>query len=603
MSLVIDKLTPVAVQDPRIMQEPNIYPVLEGGRDVLYKQFTTTSVSQSSINFSCPPPSQEVFVDRRVHFKCPVRLTLTATITGPNLATAFLLNPQQCCIRSYPLQKALDTVQMTINNQSMSINISDMLSAMEHFNIDRKLKAVDYSKCPTYGACQSQVFSDLFLATRSPMSLYADGQDDLAPQAFPFTIVSQSNDGAGNCTSVLDFVSCEPLFLSPLFWGAFDDDQAAFLGVRTFDLTLNFLNQGANRMLAIDRISAGVNYGVSAWNASMSFSNFSPAFSYNDENQPVLLFQYITPQLDKAALLGNISQRELHYPFFNIERFPTDSNSALAAGAQATQTSNNIQLNSIPSKMYIYVRNSNSVMNADPFQSDTFAKINSVSVQWGNKNGVLASASPQQLYDLSCKNGCQMSWAAWSGAKMNNGALAGAASGFGFAANQYSGTGSVLALDPLDLGLDALDAPGKIKQLMVQVTVNYTNVSSDSITPTLYFVAVSQGVFTIYNGQASALVGVLTSDDILNARKQTGKLMLSYAEIRRVNGGNFLSNIKSGLSKVWSFLKPGLKAVAPLVSMIPGPVGEVASVLNPVIQGLGQGGAKIPRRNLKNRLK
>lgn len=611
MSLVIDKLLPVAVQDPRIMQEPNIYPVLEGGRDVLYKQFTTTSVSQSSINFSCPPPSQEVFVDRRVHFKCPVRLTLTATGVdaldgGGN--PLYLLNPQQCCLRSYPLQKALDTVQMTINNQSMSINISDMLSAMEHFNIDRKLKAVDYSKCPTYGACQSQVFSDLFLSSRSPMSLYADGQDDLAPQAFPFTIVSQSNNAAGpgasTATSVIDFVSCEPLFLSPLFWGAFDDDQAAFLGVRTFDLTLNFLNQGANRMIAIDRISSGVPYNPTTWSAQMQFSNFAPAFSYNDENQPVLLFQYITPQLDKAAELGNISQRELHYPFFNIERFPTDSNSALAAGAQATQTSNNIQLNSIPSKMYIYVRNSNAIMNADPFHSDTFAKINSVSVQWGNKNGVLASASPQQLYDLSCKNGCQMSWQAWSGAKMNNGALAGAASGFGFLANQYSGTGSVLALDPLDLGLDALDAPGKIKQLMVQVTVNYTNVSSDPITPTLYFVAVSQGVFTIYNGQASALVGVLTSQDILDARKQTGHLMLSYSEIRRVNGGNFLSTIKSGLSKVWNFLKPGLKAVAPLVSMVPGPVGEVASALNPVIQGLGQGGgAKIPRRNLKNRLK
>ena len=603
MSLALHKLQPVTVQDPRIIQQPGVYPVLKGGRDVLYKQFTTTSVSQSSINFSCPPPSQEVFVDRRVNLKCPVRLTLVGT--GIPIGV-FLLNPGQTCLRSYPLMKALDTIQMTINNQSMSVNISDMLSALEHFNIDRKLKAVDYTKCPTYGACQSQDFNELLGATRSPMALYGDGLDDLAPAAFPFTVVSQNNSAVapatvGTATSVIDFVSTEPLFLSPLFWGTFDNDESAFIGVRTFDMTLNFLNQGANRMIALDNTQAplgsGIAYTPVTWSAQMQFSNFqAPAFTYPD-NQPVLLFQYITPQLDQSY--GLTLNRELHYPYFNIERFPTDSNSDLAPGAAATQSSNNIQLNSIPSKMYIFVRNSNAVMNANPFKPDTFCAINNVSIQWGNKSGTLSSASQEQLYDLSVKNGCAMSWAAWSGNKLNRAPVV--PGDFGKVSEQYSGTGSVLALDTLDLGLDSLDAPGKIKQLMVQVTVNYTNVAKTPVRPTLYFVAVSQGVFTIYNGQASALVGVLTSADILYSAKQTEHLNISYADLRHVNGGNFLSSLKSGLSNVWSFLKPVLKKVAPYASMIPGPVGEVASVLNPVIQGLG--GAKIPRRALKNRLK
>jgi Sputnik virophage major capsid protein 1st domain/Major capsid protein V20 C-terminal domain len=599
MSLNIDKLVPITVNDPRIIQEPRIFPVVKGGQDVLYKQFTTTSVSQSSINFSCPPPSQDVYVDRRVHLACPVRLTLTATGLDPGV---FIVNPNQFCLRSYPLQKALDTVQLTINNQSMSVNISDMLSAMEHFNIDRKLKAVDYSKCPTYGACQSQAFSDLFGATRSPMSLYGDGIDDVAPQSFPFTVVSQSNNGAGvgasTATAVIDFVSTEPLFLSPLFWGCFDNDDSAFMGVRTFDMTLNFLAQGANRMIAIDNVSAGVAFTPATWNSSMQFGNFSPAFSYSN-NQPLLLFQYLTPQMSDKA---NYMQRVLNYPYFNIERFPTDL-PALAAGASSTASSNNIQLNSIPSKMYAYVRNTNSVMQANPFLPDTFCTINSISIQWGNKNGVLASASQQQLYDLAVKNGFQGSWSAWSGLKLNAPALAAAANGFGTANHQYSGLGSIIALDTLDLGLDELDAPGKLKQLMIQLTVNYTNVSAASMTPTLYFVAISQGIFTLNNGQAYANIGILTSDDILNSRKQTGHMMLSYAEVRRINGGNFLSSIKSGLSNVWNFLKPVLKAVAPALSAVPGPIGQVASALNPAIQGLGYGGAKIPRRKLKNRLK
>ena len=538
-------------------------------------------------------------MDRRVHLSVPVRLTLQAQGLDPGV---LLLNPNQCCIRSYPLQKALDTVQMTINNQSMSINISDLLSAMEHFNIDRKLKAVDYSKCPTYGACQSQQFSDLFGANRSPMSLYGDGLDDLAPAAFPFTIVSQVNDGAGpgisTATSVIDFISTEPLFLSPLFWGPFDDDQSAFMGVRTFDLTLNFLNQGANRMIAIDKDSAGVPYNPSTWNAQMQFGNFAPAFSYPD-SQPLLLFQYLTPQeADPTSYI----ERALTYPYFNIERFPTDI-PTVAPGALHTASSNNIQLNSIPSKMYIYVRNRNALMNRDPFLPDTFAAIKNLSIQWGNRNGVLASASQQQLFDLACKNGCQMSWQAWSGQGLNKPALASA--GFGTPAEQYAGTGSIIALDTLDLGLGSLDAPGKIEQLMIQVRVDFQNVSSEPMDPTLYFVSVSQGVFTIYNGQASANIGVLTSQDILDAQQQTGALNLSYAEVRRINGGNFLSSLKSGLSSVWNFLKPIAKVAAPLLSAIPGPVGMVSSALNPLIQASGKkkkGGAAIQRSTLQSRL-
>lgn len=596
MSLALEKMVPVTVYDPRVIPQDNVYPVLKGGSDVLYKQFTTTSVSQSSINFSCPPPSQEVYVDRRVHLVLPVRITLTAT--GLN-AGEFLINPNQFCLRSYPAQKALDTVQMTINNQSMSINISDMLSAMEHFNIDRKLRAIDYTKCPTYGACQSQAFSDLFGATRSPMALYGDGQDDLAPQAFPFTVVSQTNDGLGpgisTAVSVVDFVTCEPLFLSPLYWGGFDDDQSAFRGVRTFDMTLNFLNQGANRMIAIDNVSAGVPLAPATWNAQMQFNGFTgPAFSYPNNNQPLLLFQYLTPSMEEKAI--DMTNQLRNYPYFSIERFPTDL-TAVGAGATGSASSNNIQLNSIPSKMYIFVRKRNTDLYADPFSPDSFLQLNSVSVQWGNRNGVLASANQRQLFDLACKNGNTLSWQAWSGDGL---ARPGVAPGFGQAANQYAGTGSILALDPLDLGLDDLDAPGKLKQLMVQITANYTNVSGASITPTLYFVAVSQGIFTLYNGQASSLVGVLTSQNILDSINQTSQMMLTYSDVRRINGGNFLSSLKSGLSKIWGFLKPALKVAGPLLSNVPGPVGQVASALNPIVQGLG-GGRKLPRKNLRNR--
>jgi len=317
----------------------------------------------------------------------PVRITVQATGIA---AGVLLFNPNQVCIRSYPVMKSLDTIQCTLNNQSVSCNVSDYISATEHFNIDRKLKSSDYSKCATYSCSQSQQFSDLFGATRSPMSLYGDGLDDLAPAAFPFTIVSQTNNGAGLATSVLDFISTEPIFLSPLFWGSFSHDDSGFYGLRTFDMTLNFLNT-ANRMIAIDNTSIGVPWTPTTITSTMSFSNFSPAFSYT-ENQPYLLFQYITPQLsDKGANLSRV----FNYDYWNIDRFPTDF-PQISAGAQTIVSSNNIQLNSIPSRIYIYCRNTNASLYATPFLTDTFLSIENISIQFGNRSGCLASASKRQ---------------------------------------------------------------------------------------------------------------------------------------------------------------------------------------------------------------
>ncbi len=60
MSLALKKLECVNVKDPRVcVTNRTPYAVLEGGSQISQKVFTTTSVSQSSLQFSCPPPSGE----------------------------------------------------------------------------------------------------------------------------------------------------------------------------------------------------------------------------------------------------------------------------------------------------------------------------------------------------------------------------------------------------------------------------------------------------------------------------------------------------------------------------------------------------------------
>jgi len=564
MSLALERVNPITVHDPRVIQSDRTFPVLKGGEQVLYKVYTTSSVSSSSITFHCPPPSSNLYVDRRIHLRLPVRLTIAATTTNLMIDSKYLISNGNVALRSFPLQKAMETVQMTINNQSMSVNIGDILSALEHFNVSMKLRAIDYSKCASYPASYCQEFSALHGQARSPLLPNNTVADLNVPRGGPFTVVTgggtqtASNDSP---VTVIDFVSCEPLFLSPLYWGESTSNNSAFYGVKTMDFTFNFVSNAGNRMLAINPALLYTNGDVTATRAdpistSVSFGPFagvSPAFTYSAESTAALLFQYITPQLVDR---GNAMQQVLNYPYSNIERYPTDYGApAVAAsglpGAAVTMNSTNVQLSSIPTKIYVFARANNTQMQLNPYTPDSFMRLESFNMQWGNRSGLLSSASRQQLYDISVRAGCTLSYNDWAGIGQLNGSTVGTytqATATGLITQQYFGSGTVLAIDPIDLGLDSVDAPGKLDQITLQINGTWSNIGTTAMNGcTLYVVAVSAGVFTLFNGQASSLIGILNSNDILNSHAQSGAQMLDYFATKQIYGGGFLSDLASNL--------------------------------------------------------
>ena len=184
----------------------------------------------------------------------PVRITIPIIASGLTAST-YLVSAGGFGIRSFPLQKAMDTVQMTINNQSMSINIGDMLSALELYNGSAKLKGIDYSKCATY-PCMCQNFVDLALSNRSSLNQFSSSLDQDIPHGGQYTVLATSAiSGNASPATNIDFVSTEPLFLSPLYWGDAAGDDSALYGVKTMDFIFNFNSNAANRMIAIDPTS------------------------------------------------------------------------------------------------------------------------------------------------------------------------------------------------------------------------------------------------------------------------------------------------------------------------------------------------------------
>ena len=214
------KLKTCAISDPRlVIQNEREYAVFKSPQSTLYKQFTTTSINNASLTFSCPTPSASVVCDRKVLLYVPIRLTLNGLCPIGNT----LLNVSRSGPRAFGLLKSLQSIIATINNQTVSLNCADIIGALLHYNTDDILKDTEYSITPT-SLDQSQEYTSLQGSTRSPLSLYWDSvQDSVMPNGgfCNYRIISNpaSTSPTVPVTAVVDIAFCENLMLAPFLWG------------------------------------------------------------------------------------------------------------------------------------------------------------------------------------------------------------------------------------------------------------------------------------------------------------------------------------------------------------------------------------------------
>lgn len=566
MSLNLPQLKPIEVRDPRtIAKEMHNYPVMKGASQVTYKQYTTTSISNSSLQYSCPPPSANYFVDRKIYHYVPVRLTFTGV--PPNGQT--LLQPNRDAPRQYGLSQAVDTYNLTINNYSTSVNSADITSALLRYNNDNLLKNHQYSCTPSYPD-QSQLYSSLVGSIRNPLAGYGDSTDESLQSRGGFEnyfiISNPVSNGVNSVTAVVDIAFMEPLFLlSPAYWG--HEETHPFIHVNTIDLNVTFLNQAVNRFWSRDETNTPL---TSLSYVMGGLANGPTSFGNTTGNQPLLLFCYLSPQ-ETQDIPRNMP---LSYRFYDIQRFTTDIGS-IGAGSSAVVQSNNVQLSSIPRKMFVFARKRNNDLFASPTNTDTFLQIQKVNIQYMNKTGLLNSANMNQLYQISQKNGCSMSWTQWSG---------GPVYASGSFSQSYGTVGSILCLNfGEDIGLQSLQSAGKLEHNTLQVEVTLANTSSAQINASLYIVVINEGVYNIMNvGDSQAKIGVLSSQDILDA-SQEGHY--NYADLRDWQGGDFLGDVKQFFTSTIPKLLQQSKLASNLATLVP----VVGPQLSKSIRNLGYG--------------
>jgi hypothetical protein len=531
----------------------------KGGSTVTYQPNPTSAFSTSNITWTIIPPSTNVIIDRQIYVAIPVQFSIVTTSQLP-------LNTGVFGVRSWPINQCLTSVTTQINGQSVSSQPLEFASALQHSNIFQQATHVNMSTFPSLPD-NSQTYAQLAGFSNNVLNNFQNSiYNQQGRGAFPMTVVSNT----ANLT-VFQTVIIEPLMLSP--WQIDPTKQVNGLTyVSNLTLTLNFGN--VNRMFCLDTTTF------------TGFTSLATTFFAN----PKLILKFITP--DSTMTIP----KTITYPYDSIIAYQSN-NISVPAGAITTTpfVSSSLSLDQIPAKMYIFVRRQDADLQGPLGYtfSDSFARITNCNITFNNVGGILSGATESQLYEISVKNGLNLSWPDWSGSGLNIGGVPSAGS-----------VGSILIVKPMsDFGMSdpslSTGVFGGQFNMAVQVTVQ--NMNPSAVTYSLFVCVVNNGILTMSAPNVAFLQsGVLTRQEVLMAPDLENTPM---HEAVGPLGGSMFGDIKHFTKKVipnafknaHNFIKDN-KLISRELGNIPLPGMSSASSL---AKSLGYGGKRITAASLR----
>ncbi|CAN0389690.1 unnamed protein product, partial [Ectocarpus fasciculatus] len=279
----------------------------------------------------------------------------------------------------------------------------------------------------------------------------------------------------------LTYTTTEPLlFMSPFLSGEGVENQAGMMGVRNIDLVLN-IDSSAKRAFSS---------GLSAEPMTVSLIGLSNC---------KLNLNYLSTQPSDMIASKSV------LPFTEYQRYLTVHNADVASGASQAINTQALQLNQIPTKIYVVARKR--LATQGPTDSNTFWPISQVSVNFNNKSGILAGASPHDLYKMSVRNGSKQHWYEFGGRAV--GSSEGVA--------KY-GAGSILVIDPSkDLCLPDYLTNGSIGSYSFSMNLTVKNTHAVALPPEIMIVCQYDGIFVTEAGISSKQTGLLTKDLVVSS--------------------------------------------------------------------------------------
>lgn len=560
------------VVDPRVdLNKPITYAIEDGARIVTCEASTTAvgGSGGSSITFNnADPPGEDVVIDKKIIIGMTYKLTMTrvgAPLNEPVIGYELLPGAAYPTDkvrplgtdgpRFLPIAQTTSALNVTINNAAANGQLYDYIDPLMRYNANQHYDSGELSLAPSMQDTY-QNYGDFLLhgSARNPLADYGENSVICPRGAHPLIWIAQNDLGDGNpatvTTAVVYLTSFEPIFISPCDFG--NGNQRGFIGVNTFRATLNTTGD-ITRVWCHNADPSLGGWALNSINCVLMPLNESVTFSNGISSPPpTLYFTYLTPKYNEPIPARNV------YPYQSIDDIVANNARTVAAGGSSSYKTNSFKLESVPRYLYIYVREDND--SRDYTKTDTYGFIQNISITFANASQQLASASAMQLYHMSVKNGCKLSWPEWS-----------------------KFTGSVVCIDfAQDMSLpDEFFVGLTNPNTQITVQVSWTNISNRTINYSVYTVPVYDGIFDISKGQAMSLSGIVSREDYLKSNIK----QIDYTDAHNFYGGSFLGSLRNVSKSALPKFKEGVKSIAnaaPTIAKYAAPI--VAPRFAPEIQ-------------------
>ena len=598
----------VLVKDPRLDVSESIkYAVIKGGQNVTCAPYPAISQTNNQMVFNIQVPSEQTIIDRRVLLQTTLQLKVdtecafTRTNNGANPpvwnAPSFP-NGLGCyygvyaALASFPLHQLMTVLSATINNNTVSINIRDVLPSIIKMLACEDLVCWNSSTptfrdtyasyCPVVVGRNAGHPNSSYWALDEPSIVH---RGTFAPIAYALskTTAAEAESGVVTVTEGFKWQLTEPLLLSPFIFTNLKNNAQGFYGIQNLNIVVN-IGDTSRVFRGLTGYDAASPFAQST---AASFKNPSPAIgtdlgaetiinciknvSGGGENGELfantkLLFNFLTPHPSDLLPARNI------VPFYELPRYITsqtitscvagtpyeggndNKNYFRAPDKTFTVETNSLQLNQIPDKLIIFIRKPLSKQTWG--DADVAYPIEDVTINFNNNSGILASAKQVDLWQFSRNNGAGGTWNDWKGFGVvpNFGASTDYCMPLNKGVKTAPLVGSYLVLEfGKDIQLtEDFYAAGSLGNFNLQVKltcVNNNNYSLSGETVELVLITMNSGVFVCERGTSSTYTGILTKQDVLEASQQDH---YTHDDVKRLVGGGIFDMIKSGVSKLAS---------------------------------------------------
>ncbi|KKL73384.1 hypothetical protein LCGC14_2075440, partial [marine sediment metagenome] len=386
----------------------------------------------------------------------------------------------------------------------------------------------------------SQTYAEVANSLRNPLKAWSDSSNDDKDGRGSFHYKSFTN--AQQSAQIRADIS-EYLIVSPFDFGNNAQEEEGLWGVTSFQVTLSLQNDLSYMWSHSDVDSAITNFAVDVTLNSATLSS-----------------RYITP--DESFVPRPMY--DYNYQHYNVQK--RDFGSAVAPNAQISICSNTLKMDVIPSYIYVFIKKKQA--NRTVLDSDSYFRIDNIKLKWANQPTLLSEYRTEDLFEMCVKNGYDGSFLDFTANTTRNFA--------GTTITEINGVGSVIRIRMGDdVGMmNQWMAPGLQYASDFQVEVLATNQNqSDTFEPTLYVVFQEDAVLSIGNNSAFLQLGVLSREDVINARKMEG---INYQRFSDMQGGVNVKKIGRDILKIAKKGAPIAKKVLQVADLLGVPQADKA---------------------------